>query len=219
MNVLQKIGCAAFESLGGGGGIAKFFDRQIDVMPDYERAMLANKLCAVMPELTAKFQKIGRYEAWFQSLLVEHLWYRKIRGDKLWALCKVGINDSNVTHERLLRNLHNVLDTYVPGWEIVSLYEPDDDSRKKAEYYMLGELAAACATFLSHYPNATFPDLDEEMLVERREADVVEETISMDIRGISLERQQVQIQRLLDGLPVYGYREGPDRLEDEDDLG
>ena len=171
MSVLQQIACAAIESLGGGGGIYKFFDRQIELMPDHERTVLANKLSTVMPELTEKFQKIQKYETWFQSLLVEDRWYSKIRKDVFWQSCRIGINDTNVTLERLGRNLHQVLDKFVPGWKVASIYEGDDLSVPNVEYYMLGELDDARARFLGIYPNATWLEVDEEVLAKRREAE------------------------------------------------
>ncbi len=172
MNTLQKIACAAIESLGGGGGIHKFFDRQIEVMPDYERSLLANKLCAVMPELTDKFQKIGRYEAWWLTRLSEHFWYSKIQTDVLLQSCRDGINDSNVTIPKLIRNLENVLNKCAPGWKVVSKWEDDDDAN--VEYYMLGELADRRVTFLSLYPNATWLEVDEEELDRREATEAVE---------------------------------------------
>ena len=274
MNLLQKIGCAALESLGGGGGISKFFDRQIELMPDYERTLLANKLCAVMPELTAKFQKIGRYEAWFQTLLVEHIWQSKIRRQDLWDMCRAGVNDSNVTVPKLERNLHNVLDRCVPGYELVTEWVDEE----KVEFYVLGELDDARAQFLSRYPNATWPEVDQDALAVRTAAEVeaaeveaekdahyrrmletfpevkdwaresytalceAERSLEVAKRGGVMKwndvkvreaeqelklaqaeddrcraaqgaRQRVQMQRLKDGLPVYGPDEGPERLE------
>ncbi len=184
MNTLQKIACAAIESLGGGGGIHKFFDLQIELMPDYERSLLANKLCAVMPELTSKFQKMGRYEAWWLTRLSEHNWYQKIQTGVLLQACRDGVNDSNVTHQKLVRNLHNVLNKCVPGWEEVSKWEADGDGStgKDVEYYMLGELADRRVTFLGLYPNATWPEVDDEELDRREATEAVERQADLILR-------------------------------------
>ncbi len=195
----------------------------------------------------------------------------------MWKSCRVGINDSNVTPSRLERNLHYVLDKCVPGWKLVSIFEGDDLSVPNVEYYMLGELDDARDKFLSLYPNATWPEVDEEALAERKaaEAEVAkvkaeeaahtkrlietfdevrywakESYAAMRLAEKSLEgakrggvlkqddtkvreaqraynqakaeddqcrskadaRQRVQVQRLADGLPVYGPDEGPERL-------
>lgn len=284
MSILHKIVIAGVDCLAaGGGGSPEFYKRQIAIMSDLDRATFANLLKTEMPELTDKFQKIQKYEAWFQTMLVEHRWYSKIRKDEFWQLCRVGVNDSNVTPRRLERNLRYVLDKFVPDWELDSVYEGDDLSVPNVEYYMLGELDDARATFLGHYPNATWPAVDEEVLAKRRaaEAEVAKVKAEEDadfkrmmetfpevrpwsaetgkavgvaerrlaelksgrhkidddavanaraevhraqaadevIRKAQRARQQVQMKRLEEGLPMYGPDEGPERLDAEDNLG
>lgn len=180
MSILHKIIVAAADCLAqGGGGSTEFYKRQIEIMPDYDRAVFANLLKTEMPTLTAKFQKIGKYEAWWLTRLVEHLWHSKIRTSELLTLCRRGVNDSNVTLDRVKRNLHNVLDRCVPDYKIVSGYEGEE----KVQYYTLGELGAASDRFLSLYPNATFPEVDEDALAKRREAEAAEHEVELEERA------------------------------------
>lgn len=171
MDVVQKIGCAAFESCNGGGGFPKFADRAIAIMPDWEKALFAKKLSVAMPALTEKFTKITKYEAWWLTLLVEHRWRARVSQRELKRLCLTGVADTNVTPDRLERNLHNLLETCAPGWELVATYIDDE----KVWFYQLGDLDVARENFLARHPNATWPEIDEDAMAARDASDALEQ--------------------------------------------
>ena len=127
-NTLQDIAHAAIDSMGGGGGLHKFFDRQLELLPDHDLNMLAGKLRVALPEYADKLHRPGQFERWFLSRLVEHLWYPKIDPHELAELCQNGINEPTITPNRLWRGLKSTLKKFVPNY--VTDIEYEDDGKK-----------------------------------------------------------------------------------------
>lgn len=169
MNTLQKIVCAGVESMGGGGGVPKFFDRMIESLSDYQRSVLANKLSVEMPDLLEKFSKMGKPEAWWLSQLVEHRWKTEIPYSELLKQFKLGINDPGTLPGRPGRRLDAMLDRVCPGWTMENRFVSNDE--KKIEIYLLGDLDDRRRTFLGLYPNAKFLAVDEGAMAEIAEAE------------------------------------------------
>ena len=171
MSDLGKIIRAGIDCLElGGGGSPEFYKQQIEIMSDRDRAIFANLLQTEMPELTEKFAKIKQFDAWWQSRLVEHLWQPKTEQQELIRLMMVGINDTNMTYARAERNLTGVLNKCLPNHDV----EDGWVGEKKATFYILGDLEDARDGFLKIYPHSTWPQVDEDAMVDIRAAEAKE---------------------------------------------